>query len=542
MTAFIEDQIIKHHHGEYKSGEFYCTDFKVLGIEKNNENTTVYMWVLYSEYDNTNNKINDVSGSHILTAITLKSIDFNQYELIEYWEPRDGSYYIEDIKDKFPWYLHGNAFNPQRYITEQRANSDKKAEEYFSTMHSTNNSDGHSDIDIIPAQAFKPVEIVYDDGRYSFVQTVDTAPDYIISDGMQLFEIRNGNISAPIGSFEKISLNKDNFDSRLSFHPDYSWIADETLKSLKDNNKRLWQLYNYSETDISELYILLEQKDGTFYIGYGYYNCKSSAPVNSDDSHIRWLYKLENIAIANVGGADEPVNIIATSELEELKIKFPAYFDLPTSAGLEVYIWQMAENSYSCGLLPGKGSDYTQEELWNLHKAPASLEEMRAIVMSYIPEITKDAVTVLPLQMPYSSYAYTIDETYTEKLTELFWANSPVNEATSYNYGIDTAVFDIDGDGINEQCTLNHGPTSGLFTFTFLVKENGKPEYFNIFHTQYTNLRFEKNENNIMMLLGESENGTQYMSMYIDGENIVITSDEQELIYWGEQGVNSPFA
>ena len=131
MASFIEEQIIEHHHGGYKSGEFYCTDFKVLGTEKDKENTTVYMWVLYSEYDKVNGKIEDVSGAHIPTVITVKKTGSSKYELVEYWEPRDGSYYAEDIKDKFPWYLHGKALDSQRYIKDQQAFCENAAKEYF---------------------------------------------------------------------------------------------------------------------------------------------------------------------------------------------------------------------------------------------------------------------------------------------------------------------------------------------------------------------------------------------------------------------------
>ena len=138
MASFIEEQIIEHHQGGYKSGEFYCTDFKVLGTNKDKENTTVYMWVLYSEYDKVNGNIADVSGAHIPTVITVKKTGSSQYELVEYWEPRDGSYYAEDIKDKFPWYLHGKALDSQRYIKEQQANCDKKAQAYFSSTDSLN--------------------------------------------------------------------------------------------------------------------------------------------------------------------------------------------------------------------------------------------------------------------------------------------------------------------------------------------------------------------------------------------------------------------
>lgn len=147
MSLFIEEQIIEHHHGKYKSGEFYCTDFKVLGTRKDKGSTTVYMWVLYSEYDDINGEIEDVSGAHIPTVITVKKADSNvQYELVEYWEPRECSYHAEDIRAKFPWYLHGKALDPEYSIKEQQANCDKKAQEYFSSVSDVGGADGPSEV------------------------------------------------------------------------------------------------------------------------------------------------------------------------------------------------------------------------------------------------------------------------------------------------------------------------------------------------------------------------------------------------------------
>ena len=43
------------------------------------------------------------------------------------------------------------------------------------------------------------------------------------------------------------------------------------------------------------LYLLLEQKDGTYLMGYGSYNLKFDDSPNADNSQIRWLYRLERI-------------------------------------------------------------------------------------------------------------------------------------------------------------------------------------------------------------------------------------------------------
>ena len=40
-------------------------------------------------------------------------------------------------------------------------------------------------------------------------------------------------------------------------------------------------------------------------------------------------------------------------EIEELRVKYPEYFELGTFKGLEVYVWQMAESDYRFGLMQG---------------------------------------------------------------------------------------------------------------------------------------------------------------------------------------------
>ena len=89
-----------------------------------------------------------------------------------------------------------------------------------------------------------------------------------------------------------------------------------------------------------------------------------------------------------------------TEEMNALKEKYPEYFDLSTSKGLEVYVWQIVPNSYSFGVLPGTNREKTIEELMGLQGASA--EEMFAILSSY--DIDEKDVIVIPWQNPVSSY------------------------------------------------------------------------------------------------------------------------------------------
>lgn len=135
LGVFIDGQICEHHYAPGHTGKnFIAVHHKPLGVKKNLRTTTVYLWVLYQEYSYANGEIKEEAGAHTPTVITVKRTGTHgHYELVEYWTPRDGSYYAKDIRAKFPWYLHGKALDSQLYIDEQEEFCDSAAEEYFKT-------------------------------------------------------------------------------------------------------------------------------------------------------------------------------------------------------------------------------------------------------------------------------------------------------------------------------------------------------------------------------------------------------------------------
>jgi hypothetical protein len=46
-------------------------------------------------------------------------LDERGYTLTEYWEPRDGSYYAPDIRERFPAHIAEDALNNQKFILQQ---------------------------------------------------------------------------------------------------------------------------------------------------------------------------------------------------------------------------------------------------------------------------------------------------------------------------------------------------------------------------------------------------------------------------------------
>ncbi len=78
-----------------------------------------YGWALYEEYRVTDNGLKTVRGSHIPVAITLREDPSGTLTLEEYWKPRDGSYYAQDICEKFPAHIAEDGMDSQKFILQQ---------------------------------------------------------------------------------------------------------------------------------------------------------------------------------------------------------------------------------------------------------------------------------------------------------------------------------------------------------------------------------------------------------------------------------------
>lgn len=104
---------------------FPCASVAVLGSEtksaannaKNVEQLTVYAMVLYQVFGYADGSFSDIGGLYAPAALTFAvSGNGDTYTLQEYWMPRDGSYYVKDIEEKFPVALRKDALDNQKFI------------------------------------------------------------------------------------------------------------------------------------------------------------------------------------------------------------------------------------------------------------------------------------------------------------------------------------------------------------------------------------------------------------------------------------------
>ena len=120
LEAAVHAAILEHHRGKTGESDFRCESHVTLLTETTSlTQTTVYALVLYQEYSFSGVSFHDVSGSHTPTAITFTVSEGGEYALSEYWEPRDGSRYAPDIREKFPPSVAEDAMDTQKYILAQ---------------------------------------------------------------------------------------------------------------------------------------------------------------------------------------------------------------------------------------------------------------------------------------------------------------------------------------------------------------------------------------------------------------------------------------
>lgn len=99
----ISSAILEHNKGKYLEGEFACASYSQLANESGDDGTMIYYLIaMYAEYEQEGDEVVQVSGGCSPAAVTFKIGNDGNYAVSEYWEPRDGALYSEDMDDKFP--------------------------------------------------------------------------------------------------------------------------------------------------------------------------------------------------------------------------------------------------------------------------------------------------------------------------------------------------------------------------------------------------------------------------------------------------------
>lgn len=123
LEEAIQNAILDHHWYDWGEDVLECASFITLASEGNgnaasNEIQTVteYGIVYHQDYRLENGNLIEEGGCNIPTVLTFRIDEEGKYILTEYWEPRDGNYYAEDIKGKYPAFVWPDT---QKHLVEQ---------------------------------------------------------------------------------------------------------------------------------------------------------------------------------------------------------------------------------------------------------------------------------------------------------------------------------------------------------------------------------------------------------------------------------------
>ncbi len=135
LDTAISAAVLEHCGDKYYEGDFRAESHVILGVDGTlaGGTVTVYTMALYQEFGYAGAGFRSVSGSHIPTALTFRvseNGDGYECELLEYWTPRDGSYYWPDLREKFPASIPDDDLDTQKWITQNMRECYAQAVEY----------------------------------------------------------------------------------------------------------------------------------------------------------------------------------------------------------------------------------------------------------------------------------------------------------------------------------------------------------------------------------------------------------------------------
>lgn len=220
----------------------------------------------------------------------------------------------------------------------------------------------------------------------------------------------------------------------------------------------------------------------------------------------------------------------------ELKTVQELYMGLDSSRGLDVYVWQMAQGSYSFALLP-----HSEEPLRYLPFDAPGLRaaEMREILATY--DIDEEDIYIIPYQYSLSSYIgdywHSTEAAQKNMYIEIIRDMILGDRVRSYYPNvIEHEIFDIDGDGNSEICDVCLGIDSKGFSIMIRACESGEPyEYDDVFYTEPMSAKFICSEDGVYRLGCKTEKGEiKVFDITIENGHVKLTENKSALGYFDQ--------
>ena len=120
----IQNAILRHHSSVRDESVLTCASFYSYASESStplgsdySDIVTEYGIVYHQNFRLENGVLVEDGGCNVPTVLTFSVTEDGHYSLAEYWEPRDGTFYPEDIRAKYPALVRPDT---QKHLFEQK--------------------------------------------------------------------------------------------------------------------------------------------------------------------------------------------------------------------------------------------------------------------------------------------------------------------------------------------------------------------------------------------------------------------------------------
>ncbi|MDF2557851.1 MAG: hypothetical protein K0R71_1679 [Bacillales bacterium] len=129
MNVIISDYIIQKYSSSYLVTEKQFEVHKVYGTNESDGVISVYMWSYYGGFNKSTGIVNQ--AGHSLPAVIRLSKKGENYSVIEYTEPQDGSLYQSSLKKMFPKKYLNLAQQDSGNIEDLQKEMDRKVKQWL---------------------------------------------------------------------------------------------------------------------------------------------------------------------------------------------------------------------------------------------------------------------------------------------------------------------------------------------------------------------------------------------------------------------------
>ena len=213
----VSKAILEHYSGNFLKGECEAEGHVAMEIEDTGSKTIVYALVKYAEFGFESGVFTDISGGSNPAVITIDKLT-GKYD---FKEPRDGSYYSEDIHDMFPETCHAKILNADGYSKEMWNQMSVYARKYLDSIG--------RDAEILTYTAFEHHHLSEYGITEEVLEAVDEKCDY--------FPDGNGNRERIEDGVRYVYSTEYDRESELIKYTKYEYDTEKTVLYIEVNSK-----------------------------------------------------------------------------------------------------------------------------------------------------------------------------------------------------------------------------------------------------------------------------------------------------------------